>query len=45
VVAKIVEGIDVQTVAVGGGEAFAKFQVKDVVTKALAGDEMLGLMG
>src|SRR5579883_78566 len=37
VVAEIVEGIDVECVAVGGGQAFAKFQVENIVTQALAG--------
>ena len=37
---KGVEGIDIEAGTVGSGEAFPEFQVKDVVAKALAFDQI-----
>ena len=42
VVAEGIEGIDVQAGALGGGEAFAEFKIKDEIAKALALLEILG---
>jgi hypothetical protein len=41
VVAEIVEGIDIEALAVRGGQAFAQLLIEDGVTQALAGDKML----
>jgi hypothetical protein len=41
-VAEGVEGIGIEAATVGSGEAFTEFQVKNVVTKALAFDQFLG---
>jgi hypothetical protein len=36
VVTEGIEGIEVQTGAFGGGEAFAKFEIEDEIAEALA---------
>jgi len=41
-VAEGIEGVDVQAGTVGSGKTFAKFEVKDVVAKALALYQILG---
>jgi hypothetical protein len=41
VVAKIIEGVDIEALAVGSREAFAKLFIEDGITEALASDEMV----
>jgi hypothetical protein len=45
VVAEVVKGVDVEAITVRGGKAFPKFEIEDVVAKALAGQEMFRLVG
>jgi hypothetical protein len=42
VVAKAIEGIDIETGAVGGRKALAEFQVKYLIAKALAFEKIVG---
>jgi len=41
VVAKIIEGVNIEAFAVGSGEAFAKLFIENGVTQALASEEMV----
>ncbi len=45
VVAEIVEGVDIEVVALGSGQAFAQFLVEDGVTQALAVGKMVSRLG
>jgi len=45
VVAEIVEGVDIEVVALGSGEALAQFLVEDGVTQALAVGKMVSRLG
>jgi hypothetical protein len=45
VVAEIVEGVDIEVVALGSGETLAQLLIEDGVTQALAAGKMVSRLG